>query len=581
MNPAFSRSCFATGAEILQHRDVGLLHEHDRRAVIARLLQELPRLGGISGELVVPAGGRFERRAAGEQRLAFAVPFRIADRGIEEVLAVQRIGDRLADLRVVERLVQRVEAEGVLAPVRVRRQELDVRVLLQERQEVVRRRLDVVDLALRQRVDLGLRVGDPEPLDPVDLHDLGSGEAGGRVRARLVFRVLDVDRLLAGLPVLVPEGERPRAGEVGDLLVRVGVGDALRHHEGHVGAGLGERLEHEPVGLLERHPDGLFVRRLEAGDEGQELLPHGVAGPPALERGDAVLGRDRLAVMPCEPVPQGEGPGQLVGRDLVAIDHLRAHLELVVEREQGVVDHVAVVDGDQRRRPDRVDDLEVRVQGGAQRLRLRRKRRRRREGKGESPGENPRRARSHGALLTLLRRPRSLALRGRRAIACKRCATPIPARATRRAESTPGAAPEADPGLEKGEEGTPKWILRVGRPVASPRFSRPGLIGRGASSRLDHRSSGTLCGAAPCGAAFGVPLAPYGRARLVVAGGRMSSGFPVRRLTEPFGTALQSRRPPESDATERPPRDRLPSACMTRCARGSSPEVLGGGFYSR
>ena len=95
--------------------------------------------------------------------------------------------------------------------------------------------------------------------------------------------------------------------------------------------------------------------------------------------------------------------------------------------------------------------------------------------------------------------------------------------------------------------------LRVGRPVASPRFSRPGLIGRDASSRLDHRSSGTLCGAAPCGATFGVPLAPYGRARLVVAGGRMSSGPPVRRLDGASREqALQSRRPPESDATERP-----------------------------
>ena len=87
---------------------------------------------------------------------------------------------------------------------------------------------------------------------------------------------------------------------------------------------------------------------------------------------------------------------------------------------------------------------------------------------------------------------------------------------------------------------------------------------------------GTLCGVTPFGMTFGVPLAPYGRARLVVAGGRMSSGFLVRLLAEPFGTALQSRRPPESDATERPPRDRLPSACMTRCARGSSPEGSGG-----
>src|SRR4051812_22554389 len=48
-----------------------------------------------------------------------------------------------------------------------------------------------------------------------------------------------------------------------------------------------------------------------------------------------------------------------------------------------------------------------------------------------------------------------------------------------RAESTPGASAEADPGLEEGEEGTPKWILK-GRPacgvpaVLSPRPHRTG-----------------------------------------------------------------------------------------------------------
>src|SRR3954447_914734 len=134
---------------------------------------------------------------------------------------------------------------------------------------------------------------------------------------------------------------------------------------------------------------------------------------------------------------------------------------------------------------------------------------------------------------------------------------------TGRAESTPGERPRRTPALKKARRGRRKWISRVGRPVASPRFSRPGLIGRGASSRLDHRSSGPSAGPPPCEAAFGVPLAPYGRARLVVAGGRMSSGFLVRLLTEPFGTALQSRRPPESDATARPPRGRPPSAPTT------------------
>ena len=128
--------------------------------------------------------------------------------------------------------------------------------------------------------------------------------------------------------------------------------------------------------------------------------------------------------------------------------------------------------------------------------------------------------------------------------------------------------------MKKAKRGRRKRISRVGRPVASPLSPRPPRTGRFQPPRPP--LFGTLCGAAPCGAAFGVPLAPYGRARLVVAGGRMSSGFLVRRLAEPFGTALQSRRPPESDATERPPRDRLPSACMTRCARGSSPKGSGG-----
>src|SRR3954447_11402969 len=110
-----------------------------------------------------------------------------------------------------------------------------------------------------------------------------------------------------------------------------------------------------------------------------------------------------------------------------------------------------------------------------------------------------------------------------------------------RARNPPRArAPEADPGLEKGEEGPPKMDLK-GRPacgvpaVLSP---RPHRTGRFQPPRPP--LFGTLCGAAPCEAAFGVPVAPYGRARLVVAGGRMSSGFLVRRLAEPFGTALQS-----------------------------------------
>ncbi len=137
------------------------------------------------------------------------------------------------------------------------------------------------------------------------------------------------------------------------------LGHPLGHHERHVGARLAERFEHQPVGLLQHHLDRLGVRRRRA----RPTYGHAASGPsnrgaPALERGDAVGGRHRLAVVPFQAVAQGEGPGELVGADRPAVDHLRLDLQLVVEREQRVVDHVAVVSGDQRRGPDRVEDLE-------------------------------------------------------------------------------------------------------------------------------------------------------------------------------------------------------------------------------
>jgi len=112
----------------------------------------------------------------------------------------------------------------------------------------------------------------------------------------------------------------------------------------------------------------------ELGDEILELLAHRIAAHPAVHRGHAVRRRDRLAVVPFEPVAQGEGPQQLVGRDFVLVDHLRLDDVVLVDSEQGVVDHVAVVARDVRRRPDRVEDGQVAVPDVAQDLRLGRRR---------------------------------------------------------------------------------------------------------------------------------------------------------------------------------------------------------------
>jgi hypothetical protein len=185
----------------------------------------------------------------------------VADGSVEEVLLIEGIEQRLTDLRVVERLLQTVRAEGVLVAERVVVDEMDVRVLGEQRQQVVRRRFDVIDLAGEQRVDDLLLIGHRQPLDPVDLGGLAAGETGRRLGARLVFVEFDVDRLVARLPFVLFEHERTGTGEIGNLRVRVGVGDALGHHERHVRGRLAERKDQKAGRLLELDGEGVGALR--------------------------------------------------------------------------------------------------------------------------------------------------------------------------------------------------------------------------------------------------------------------------------------------------------------------------------
>ena len=241
----------------------------------------------------------------------------------------------------------------------------DVLVLLQDRIEVVLRRFDDVDLAGLQRVHRGLLVGHRQPLDAVDLDDLAAGQARGRLGARLVLGIPDVDGLVAGLPFV---GLKMKGPEPTNSLICSSAGVsaiALGHDEG-IARGLGERLQHDAGRRLQHELEGLGVDRLGLGHLGPQDLAQRIAHRPALERGQHVLGRDGLAVVELEPVAQREGPGELVGRDVPLVDHLRLDLQVVVEREQRVVDHVAVVAHDEGRGPDRIEDLEVRVHDHAQ-----------------------------------------------------------------------------------------------------------------------------------------------------------------------------------------------------------------------
>ena len=260
----------------------------------------------------------------------------------------------------------------------------------------MRRRLEVIDLAGDEGVHRGLMVGDPLPLDAVHLHDLAAGQRRRRVGARLVLVELRVDGLVARLPLLLAEHERSRAREVGDLRVGIGLGHALGHHERDVRGRLAERAEHEARRLVDHDLERPGTDDLDVLDERHQLLAHRVFGRPALDRGDAVLGGDGLAVVPHEAVAQRERVRELVLADLVLVHHLRLDLALGVHGEERVVDHVAVIAHDVGGRPDRIDDLEIRVQDHAQR-RLGADGRDARE-RGERGGDRDESSKCHGLL---------------------------------------------------------------------------------------------------------------------------------------------------------------------------------------
>ena len=139
-------------------------------------------------------------RAADEQRLADLVLVRIADHGLQEILLVEGVPERAAHGRIVERLVQMVEAKDVLAADRAQRHELDVLVGLEQAVQVEGRRLDEVDLAGKQRIDGLQMVGHGVPFDAVDLGDLAAGQPRDRLGARLVVGIADIDGNVARPP---------------------------------------------------------------------------------------------------------------------------------------------------------------------------------------------------------------------------------------------------------------------------------------------------------------------------------------------------------------------------------------------
>ena len=137
--------------------------------------------------------------------------------------------------------------------------------------------------------------------------------------------------------------------------------------------GLAERLEHERERLLQHEREGLVVdRRPSRRQLGRAPGPARRACAQRSSEAMQSAERTGCAVMELEAVAQREGVGELVVAERPGIDHLRLRLEVLVEREQRVVDHVAVVARDVGRGPDRIEAAQIRLRDELQGLLLRR-----------------------------------------------------------------------------------------------------------------------------------------------------------------------------------------------------------------
>ncbi|MNV43987.1 hypothetical protein D3C71_1357260 [compost metagenome] len=232
--------------------------------------------------------------------------------------------------------------------------QIDVLIAFQHRQQIEGRLFQEIDFLVDQRVHRRHLIRHGHPFDLVHLHDLAPREAASRFLARDIVRVLRVDHLHPGLVLLGHKPEGTRAYGFLDRLRRRSIGDALGHHEGGDGAGLGQGAHRQVRGLGKAHDESLVIDRLDSGHHRSHHLAHFVLRRPTLDRRDAVGRCHRLAVMPLESFPQDEGIGLAIIGGFPGLQHLRLNLVVRIQGEQGVVHHVAMVPDDVAGGNDRI-----------------------------------------------------------------------------------------------------------------------------------------------------------------------------------------------------------------------------------
>ena len=333
----------------------------DRLARIAALLQQF--LGAIEIARALEDLAAFlgvERRARGEEaRQRFPETVVVADDGAHVVFLAHRHQNRAPRPHVVERRVEVVHAEAADIAERIGDIDRDIAVLAQQRNQVGNRILPPVDLAVLQRGGGGRGVRHHNPFDALGQHSLAAREPRAGLRARRIVGKFFERGPGARNPFVLHEAHGAAADIFGNLLERVGLGDALGHDEGDLCADLAERQQHLREWFLEHPLHVAVVDSREILLDGPNQEAHLVARAPAFEARHHVPCQHRFAVVKFQSWPQAERPGQPVGRDLFGFHHLALRLELFVHPIKRVPDHGGGIAHHVLRAPDRVEIGEI------------------------------------------------------------------------------------------------------------------------------------------------------------------------------------------------------------------------------
>jgi hypothetical protein len=293
-------------------REAGFLQQRLRLGDVVRRERRL----GVGAEIA--GGNDRDLRVGGEVSLE-----------AHDLLAVDRVRDRLAHALVVEGLHRHVQVQHAELG---RAQHVDdhARLLLEALGPLlVLAAVDDVELARGER-EIARRVGRNQAID--DAIDLR--------RAAEVVLVGDEGHALVRLVGLELEragADRVQAEVVAELLNRLPADD-------HAAVVVGDEAEEERHRLLELDAHRGRVERLDRFDRrvvARERRRLRVGG--ALEREDDVVGGERAEVaVELDALPQVKRPRQLVGRALPALGEIG--LERLEARRAGLEAHEAVVE---------------------------------------------------------------------------------------------------------------------------------------------------------------------------------------------------------------------------------------------